>query len=103
MARDARFIAQYEELAVRLRGVSEDEAKQAVERLLRETNQQVTAAEVALFTLGSSTPSGLRRILSGPSVSGSSWRKSAAGNHRSDVLICRDERGRADVRMFEEG
>jgi hypothetical protein len=52
MARDARFIAQYEELAVRLRGVSEDEAKQAVERLLRETNQQVTASEVELFTLG---------------------------------------------------
>ena len=52
MARGARFIERYEELVLRLRGVSEDAARQAVERLLRDTNQHVSAAEVELFTLG---------------------------------------------------
>lgn len=52
IARDARFIKEYESLAIRLRGVSEHEAREAVRRLLRETNQQLSDAEVELFTLG---------------------------------------------------
>jgi hypothetical protein len=56
IARDARFMEEYEALARRLRGASEDEAREAVQRLLRETNQQLSAAEVDLFTLGAVDP-----------------------------------------------
>ena len=56
IARDAHFMGEYETLAMRLRGASEDEAREAVKRLLREANQQLSAAEVELFTLGAVDP-----------------------------------------------
>jgi hypothetical protein len=51
-ASHTRFVDEYETLAVRLRGVSEDEAREAVQQLLRELNQHLSAAEVEVFTLG---------------------------------------------------
>jgi hypothetical protein len=52
IARDAAFIEKYETLAMRLRGAPEDEAREAVQQLLRETKQRVSAADLELFTLG---------------------------------------------------
>ena len=51
MASHDRFVNEYEALAERLRGGSDSEARDAIQRLIHETNQRMSSTEVDLFTL----------------------------------------------------
>ncbi len=51
MASHDRFVNEYEALAERLRGGSESEVRDAIQRLIHQSNKQMSSTEVDLFTL----------------------------------------------------